>query len=187
MIAGKLGKTTKIMARKTMIECVESQTARKFFEENHIQGFVGGIEYIALKTGDEIVAMMSFGRPRFNKSYDYELLRFANKLSTTVVGGFSKLLKHFMSRNSGTIVSYADRSRSNGNVYIKNGFELVSTTEPGYGYTDGECLYSRHEFQKHKLESKLKVYDAGLTEEENMFANKYRKYFDCGQLVFQIG
>ncbi len=185
IIRNKLGLSERIMARKTKIIRVDSKTARMFFQENHIQGFVGGREYIALSLEDEIVCMMSFGDSRFNKNCDFELLRFANKLNCVVVGGFSRLLKEFRKTHHGaSIVSYADRSRSSGSVYEKNGFELVHVSSPGYGYTDGQRLFNRQEFQKHKLKEKLNFFDETLTEEENMFANKYRKYFDCGQITY---
>jgi hypothetical protein len=38
---------------------------------------------------------MTFGKPRFNKNYEYELVRFASKLGTKVIGGAGKLLKYF--------------------------------------------------------------------------------------------
>lgn len=38
---------------------------------------------------------MSFGKSRFNRKFEYELIRFASKLDMSIVGGASKLLSHF--------------------------------------------------------------------------------------------
>lgn len=186
IIRNKLGQSTRIFARNCDFKMSDSKTARKFFDDNHIQGFSGASHYLSLEYRGRTVAMMSFGKPRYNKNYCWELIRFACLLDHNVVGGFSRLLKRFRSLQSGSIISYADRTRSVGNVYEKNGFVLTHTTEPGYSWTDGHRSFHRSMFQKHKLVDLLEEFDPNLTEDENMFANRYFKYFDCGQLVYVL-
>ena len=41
---------------------------------------------------NELVSLITFGKSRINKNYDYEILRFCNLKNTNVVGAFSKLL-----------------------------------------------------------------------------------------------
>jgi hypothetical protein len=66
---------------------------------------------------------MTFSKPRFNRNYKYELVRFASKLGTQVIGGASKLLKYFeINYNPKSIISYADRRYSNGKLYYALGF-----------------------------------------------------------------
>lgn len=187
IIRSKLDITNRIMARKTKVVCVSSKEANKFFSSTHIQGFVSGKHYFALEFNGKYVAMMSFGTPRYDKSYDVELLRYSSDLNTTVVGGFSKLLKYYISINpAASIISYADARRSDGEVYRKNGFTFIKSTSPGYGYTDGEVSYNRNNYQKNKLINLLENFDPNLTESENMYNHNFRKFYDCGQLVFGI-
>ena len=136
---------------------------------------------------------MSFGKSRFNKNYEYELLRFSNKLNSFVAGGAQKLFKHSLEIiKPNSLISYCDVRFSSINpeetVYPKLGFEYISYSKPSYKYIDPETnrLYSRMQFQKHKLETKLKDFDASLSETENMFNNGYIKQYDCGNFVFSM-
>lgn len=192
MIKNRCSQSKKVYGRKTNIIQLESSDCIKFFNENHIQGFTSGSLYYGLENDGQIVCAISLGRPRFNSNkYEWELIRFANLLDHNVVGGFSKLLSFFRKTNSGNIISFADRQWSNGNLYITNGFKLSHITPPGYGWTDGGHLYSRIRFQKNKLEDLhnrgiLNIFDPNKSESENMFDNGYRRYWDCGQYVFEI-
>lgn len=50
---------------------------------------------LGLEYNDDIVAIMTFAKSRFNKGYNWELTRFCVKGGISVVGGFSRLLKAF--------------------------------------------------------------------------------------------
>lgn len=186
IISSRLGVTDKIFARKTTLVEVSKKDEKEFLEKSHIQGFTpSGICY-GLEYEGELVQLMSFGKPRFNKKYDWELIRSCNKLNTTVVGGASKLMSHFTKNNSGSVICYSDRRFGEGNVYLNIGFTFKESLAPGYSYVDNKAIYSRFKFQKAKLEGLLKVFDESLSEEANMFANNYRKLWDCGQNVYVI-
>lgn len=61
----------------------------------------------------------------------FELIRFANVLDYTVVGGLDKLLKAFTKEVfPDDIMTYADRDWSNGRSYERLGFERVGSTPP---------------------------------------------------------
>ena len=100
------------------------------------------------------------------------------------MGGASKLFKHFISNHKGTIISYANRRFSKGDVYEQLGFEFKGETKPNYYYVKGDQTYSRLKFQKHKLAKMLENYDPNLTEYENMLNNGYDKIYDCGNLIY---
>ena len=155
-------------------------------EENHLQGKdTSSIRY-GLFFDNELVSVMTFGKPRFNKNYDFELIRFASKLGFQVVGAFGKLLKHFtINFPDKSIISYADRRYSKGKVYLSNGFDLTNASKPNYFYVRGIEKYNRYQCQKHKLKNILgECFDENLTETENMIFNGFSKVFDCGNLVF---
>lgn len=126
----------------------------------------------------------SFSKSRFDKNYTWELIRMSSELDTVVVGGFQKILNYFRKMNPGSIITYADRRYSSGNSYIKAGFKFLYLTDPGYVWTDGTRVYSRYQTQKSKLKNLLNSYDTTKTENENMFANRFRLYYDCGHLKY---
>ena len=125
---------------------------------------------------------MTFGKPRFNNNYEWELIRLCWKAGVRVIGGAPKLFKYFKDKyNPTSIISYCDISKFNGKVYKKLGFELDGITEPTYVWVDnytGEVL-SRYQTMKHKL------VEQGLgtevqTEDEIMENLGYLKIYDCG-------
>lgn len=196
MILNKLGKSTRIYARNTECVTIRGAEARLFCMDNHLQGGCPSSVELALKYNGDIVAVMTFSKPRYNKNYDWELLRYCCKCGITVVGGASKLLSHFRRLHHGSIISYANLRWSEGKLYEKLGFTLINQSPPNYFYyktRDGVYpgwrvvnLESRIKYQKHKLPSILEHFDPKLTEKENMYMNGYRTIYDCGSLVYAL-
>ena len=129
---------------------------------------------------------MTFSKPRFNKNYDWELVRYCTIGDWSVIGGAGKLLKFFRDNYEGSIISYADRRWSDGNLYKGLGFTELENTKPAYFYTKDGIRYSRVMFQKHKLHKILDKFDESLSENDNMIMNGYSKVFDCGNKVFVL-
>jgi hypothetical protein len=176
---------TRIFARKCIVRDIDSKTSNMFLEANHLQGGDNSSIRYGLYFNDELVAVMTFGKPRFNKNHDWELIRFASKCGVNVVGGASKLLNHFRSSHSGSIVSYADRRYSDGNLYEQLGFVQVGVSNPNYWYVKGVEKLTRYACQKHKLKDVLgDGFDPNLSEFENMSLNGWTRVHDCGNIVF---
>lgn len=176
MLKSKLGVNERVFARKCSIVEVPFRVRKRFFEDNHIQGDSRCQICYGLEIGGRLVACMSFGKSRFNKKYQWELVRFAST-DVNVVGGFSKLLKHFRSRHPGSIISYADRTHSQGTVYRTNGFELVSQTKGNFWYVD-----SRFSKRLHRAAFVKKRIAPGdpRSGRQVMYDNGYRQIFGCG-------
>lgn len=191
VLLSKLGKTKKLFARKCTIKEVSTKDSKDFLERNHLQGSINSSVRLGLYYDGILVSLMTFGKTRRSKwkgTDNYELYRFCTVLDTTVIGGASKLLKYFeRNYNPNLVISYANRRWSTGNLYEKIGFEFLENSNPNYFYFkggDSAKLLSREQFQKHKLKDKLEFFDESLTETENMFNNKYRKIYDCGNKVY---
>lgn len=182
IIKSKLKLNKKIYARNCEKIVLNTYDKNIFLNENHIQGEDRSKIKLGLTYQNELMCVMTFCKPRFNKFYEWELSRFSNKSELNVIGGFSRLLKWFMNEYSGNIISYADRRYSNGNVYRKNGFELIRTNSPSYYYVDKNCLqrFNRMKFQK----KYIGAYDC--TEYEKAREMGYNKIFDCGTLSFVL-
>lgn len=182
-INGLLGLNERIFARKCIVKQVETKAANKFLENNHIQGACSAKYKIGLYYNDELVSLMTFGKSRF--ADEFELIRFCNKLNTNVIGGASKLFKHFIKMHSEikTIISYADRRWSVGNLYEKIGFAKQAITKPNYFYVKNFLRENRMKYQKHKLVAA--GYDNDKTESEIMNDLGYRKIYDCGTIKYE--
>jgi hypothetical protein len=132
---------------------------------------------------NEIQAVMSFSKSRYNKKYEWELIRYASE--HTVIGGAGKLFKYFVNKfDPISIISYADLRWNNGEMYNKIGMVYSHTSLPNYWYVIDNNLIHRSAFQKHKLKNKLKKYDPNKTEWENMKMNNIYKFWDCGNNVY---
>ncbi len=187
VIKSKLGLNERIFARKCAIRKIDNVIKTEFLNNNHLQGNCSSSINIGLYYDNELVSVMTFGKSRYNKNYEYELIRFCNKLNLNVIGGASKLLSYFIKNYTPkSLISYANRRWSDGNMYNKLGFNLINTSEPNYFYflPTEYILHSRLKFQKHKLSQIFHNYDETLTETENMYNNDYRKIYDCGNYVF---
>jgi hypothetical protein len=187
MIRSKLNlNVNKFQARKLTLKNVDRKSEKEFLEHYHLQGFTNSKICLGLYNGDTLLSIASFGKPRFNKKYDWELLRFCVADGCSIAGGLSRLVKNFIKDNPGRLISYCDRMKSNGSSYIAAGFKLVNSTNPGYYWTNGNEIINRLKTTHTELNKWLPTYDNSLSQVENMFANRFRRFWDCGQLVFEI-
>ena len=165
---------------------LSNSEAKEFFSTTHIQGYAKSDIAIGLRYNGELVGAMSFGKPRFNQQYQFELIRLSFALSTKIVGGAEKMFKHFITENRPiSIISYCNIAKFSGKVYERLGFENKGLTKPNYTWVDVETgdNLTRYQTMKHKL------VEAGLgsideSEDQIMHRLGYSKIYDCGNLKF---
>ncbi len=175
----------RIYARKCEVREIGVQEKQKFLDKYHVQGGDKSSVRLGLFQGSRLVAVMTFSKARFTDKCEWELSRYATVANFTIVGGAGKLLSYFERKfKPKSIVSYADRRWSTGNVYGKLGFTLDHTSPPNYWYVKTFVRENRMKFQKHRLGSILEKFDENLSESDNMRINGYWKIFDCGNLVY---
>ena len=194
VLLNKCGISTRVHARKLQVVNLSNHQdfVKQYLEENHLQGNCPSSIKLGLqdpKTGI-VYSIMTFGKSRFDKNIEYELLRFCNLKYHNVRGAASKLMSAFEKYYTPvSIVSYANRDWSMGNLYRAIGFVYSHTAEPNYIYTDFNFnIIKRQQVQKHKLknflESRNQVFYENLSERDNMINNNYRVYYDTGNLVY---
>jgi very-short-patch-repair endonuclease len=196
-IMSMLGFNKTIYARKCDIVDLTFQEKKIFLNENHIQGDSNSSINIGLKYNNEIVAAMTFSKERviYNGKQDkghYELIRYANKLGYNVVGGFSKLLSHFIKENSAeSLKTFCDARWSGINplntVYSKCGFKYIGLTKPNYWYMHKTNMLNRkhrYNFTKHSILKNHTELDPNKTEWELMKELGYNRIWDCGNMKF---
>ena len=192
MIKNILGMTPKkIYARQCKICDVDSKTSMRFLDENHIQGRCKAKYHYGLYHNGELVSLMTFGKTRqqrkHNENYDdtWELLRFCNRLNTTVIGGASKLLKHFINEvKPKRILSYSDKRWSTGNLYKKLGFTHTHDSKPNYFYVINHHRENRFKYRKGELVRQ--GYDPSKSEHEIMLERGIPRIYDCGTMAFEM-
>lgn len=181
VIRSKLGKSENVIyARKCEFKIIESKVANEFCIINHLQGKVNASICYGLYYGDLLVMVATFGKPRYRKDVDLELLRMCSLMNYSIIGGASKLL----SKIDKSIVSYGNKRWSNGNVYKKLGFEYLYDSPPSHYYSKCGKMWHRSSFMKHKLPLIIKDYDPSLTAVENCYRNGYGRIWDCGSSVW---
>lgn len=89
----------KINARDCEIKSINQPTYRQFVNQHHKQKYARASHIYGLFHNDELVQLMSFGKPRFNKNYQWEVIRECTKTDYSVRGGTSKLWKFFLENN----------------------------------------------------------------------------------------
>lgn len=173
--------TERVYARNCSIIEISHSQKKEFLNKHHIQGTgPGGITY-GLEYKGDVVAVMTF----VSTQKEVVLNRYAT--SVNVVGGFSKLLKHFQRNHKWSrMVSFADRRWSNGGVYTRTGWTLEHIIPPEYKYIIGNQPQHKFAFRRKALEKKLANFDPLLSEWENMKAHGYDRIWDCGKLRFVL-
>jgi hypothetical protein len=172
-----------VFARNTRVVNVSKRTKKEFFEQYHIQGTgAGSITYALIDQSNTPVAMMTFIK---RAPTSYELNRYAT--SKRVVGGFSKLLKHFQQNNQwDEIVSFADLRISDGNLYEKTGWIKDKVLYPDYYWCKSGERFHKFGFRHKFLPQVLEHYDPTLSENENCKANGYHKIYNCGLIRYKL-
>ena len=179
--------TTRIYARNCGVKEISSKEAREFLDKYHFQNYSSSNIKLGLYYKNELVEVMTFGKPRFNKNYEYELIRLCTSSSYKVIGGSQKLFKYFLNKyNPKSIISYCDVSKFTGDVYEKLGFTLVEYTQPNYVWTNYISTFPRYLTQKHKLKEMFNDLSDDYTEDSAMMSHGYVKIYDCGNAKYEF-
>lgn len=182
-----LSPKSKLYARKLKLGIIDNSKANEFLGLYHLQGAVSNqIICLGLIHDNELVQLMTFGVPRYNKNYEWELLRLCTHKDYKVVGGAERLFKHFIKTYSPkSIISYCDKSKFSGDVYERLGFESIRINSPTKHWSKDD---------KHILDSLLLTrgydqlfgtnYGKGTSNEQLMLNDGWRSVYDCGQQVW---
>ena len=172
-------------SKKCVVVDVTSYRATEFCNRNHIRGYVNSSIRLGLEYEGELVSLLLVSKSRFERG-KHEITRFCSSLGVVIVGGLSRLIHHLKDRGVKHLITYADLRFGDGESYAKAGFTRLKDTHVGYGWVKNRTLYPRQAFQKHKLKGLFENYDESHTEDQIMFDNGYRKFYDCGNAKYQI-
>lgn len=175
-------------ARKCEVRQVDRSDAVKFTNEYHIQHSCNGqVLNYGLYLNDELIQIMTFGKPRYNNKYDYELLRLCSSTNVNVIGGASKLFHAFMLDNTkSSVISYCDLSKFTGTVYEKIGMSLKTKTQPNKVWSKDAKKITQNLLNQRGYDQLFNVhYGKGTSNEQLMLENGWLPVYDCGQAVYE--
>lgn len=196
-----------IYARNCNINIVDKTNEVEFLNNNHIQGYARSFISYGLFYKNELVQLLSFGKPRFNKNYQWEIIRDCTKKDYTVIGGTSKLWQHFLENNSvRSCVCYSyPHNGEYTNKYTQHcGFINIEKTKPQKKiYFEGEWGREIKRIDKSILEvhgvdrllggsfghdrsNEQILIDLGFKKKyEDWYSPQIDSYFPCG-IVYKI-
>lgn len=173
----------------TVKEIEDKKVIKNFLNTYHFQNSCKGtLVAIGLFFNDLLIGLMTFGKPRYNRNFQWELLRLCYHSDYTVQGGTQKMFKYFLSNYKPTsIISYCDKSKFSGETYLKLGFTLLDYNQPSKHW------YNIKTYQ-HITDNLLRQQGAdrllgtnggkGSSNEEIMLQNGFVEVYDCGQSTY---
>lgn len=175
-----------VYARDCDIEYIDVNKTRSFLEQYHIQGYTSSSINIALSYQDEILGVMTFGKPRYDYDNDYEIIRLAYKNGIRIIGGTERMFKHIVADyNIKSVITYVDIAKFTGKSYSKLGFKSDKSmiTSPNYVWVNirSNEVLPRYQTMKHLL-VKQGLGEADKTEDEIMESMGFFKVYNSGNL-----
>lgn len=177
----------RLFARNLNIGSLDKKEADLFIDKYHLQGKCrGNVVNLGLFDGDDLIQVMTFGKPRYNKKYENELLRLCTRSDCYVVGGAERLFTYFIRNfNPESIISYCDRSKFSGAVYERLGMELVSVAEPAKVWSCGSDKITDNLLRQRGFDQLFNAnFGKGTSNEELMLQHGWLPVYDCGQHVY---
>lgn len=190
-IVSLLQNNSTLYARKCSLQEVSNTQCDDFLNKYHLQGSCRGQSIrLGLFDGDELIQIMTFGKPRYNKKFSYELLRLCTKPGYKVVGGAQRLFSHFRnSYNPLSVISYCDLSKFTGDVYLKLGMHLLRITNPTrhwYNLKTGKHFTDAF-VRQHGADQLLGTnYGIGTNNSDILRDHGFVEVYDCGQAVYTL-
>lgn len=177
-----------VYARNCELREVNKKECDAFLNNYHLQNTCRGqvIRY-GLYHNDELVEIMTFGKSRYNKNYNYELLRLCSHKDYHVVGGSEKLFKRFLKDyNPQSIISYCDYSKFSGEVYKRLGMTFVKLTKPNKIWSKGKVKITNNLLNQRGADQLIGTHDGkGTSNKDIMIREGWAEIYDCGQKVFE--
>lgn len=178
-----------LYARKLEFKEVKLKDAVEFLNKYHLQNSCKGQKIcLGLYHNNELVQLMTFGKPRYNKNFEWELLRLCSHSDYMIVGGAEKIFKHFVEDICPNgVVSYCDVSKFNGGVYETLGFEKHIAGPSKHWYRQSDNMHITDNLLRQRGYDQLfdANYGKGTSNEELMLEHDFLPIYDCGQTTYK--
>ena len=192
-IANLFAQKEQVYARKCDVVEISKKEAKEFLDKYHIQGSCNGASVnLGLVHQGKLVQVTTFGKPRYNRKFEWEILRLCSATGFSVIGGASRMFSYFkQANNPESILSYCDRSKFNGDVYLHMGMKLASEGTPNkHWYSPKSSERMQHitdNFLRQRGFDQIfgTSFGKGTSNEALMIERGYLPVYDCGQMRFE--
>lgn len=184
-IIGLLIDRDRVYARECEIREVGKEESDAFLDANHIQGKARDKVRVGLFHDGELISVMTFGKPRYSKKVEWELIRYCS--TKNVIGGAERLFAFFLSNYSpSSVVSYCDLSKFSGDVYKKLGFTFKGAHIGKHWYNMKTKQHITDNLLRQRGFDRLfgTSYGKGTSNAELMLNHGFVEVYDCGQATY---
>ena len=192
-IRSKIGKNEiSIGARKCEVKNIIQNECNFFLEKYHVQGkTIGQKVCIGLFYNNSLVGVMSFGQPRFNKNFKWELIRLCFKENMSIPGGVSKMWQYFKKINNPTnCICYLNLNLGGDQIHLSD-FKFIKYNKPG-GYwihTKTAQIVTNNSLRMRGAsrfigDDNLTKYPKGMDNREIMRLEGFVEMYDNGNAVY---
>jgi hypothetical protein len=171
----------KIFARKCSVSKIDKTEAKKFLQENHLQGACAVDSAYGLFHLNELVACITYGTHHRGPTKKIILNRMCCKLNYLIIGGFSKIFKYSLKDVDKEIITWSDNRWSDGDIYKKLGFVFSDNIPPDYSYYKNGS-YGKKRNSKQSMKKSNTGCPKDMTERDWCLENNYFRIWDCGKI-----
>lgn len=180
----------RLYARNLTVKLVHGGVARRFWQDNHLQGPVHCTVNIGLYDSDGVLrALLGIGRKNHGSRVSlpdgtWDIQRYATL--GVIVGGFTKLLAHAETLVPvDTWTSWSDNDISDGGMYQAAGFTVDKRQAPSYSYVGRRTKWERVHRSTYTKQRFINdpdlTYQSGQTEHDAALTNKLYRIYDAGK------
>lgn len=190
-IINKFKPMQEVRAEACEIKEVGAEEAKSFLNAYHPQNSTNAKVRLGLFFEGKLVELMTFGNPRFNKNYQWELLRLCARPGYHIIGGKDALFGRFKEKyGPSDVLVYCDLSKLSGKIYESLGFRLLKKAQPSlHWYNPKTGTHITNTFLWAKGFDRLFGTDYGKQANNNelMLLHGFVEIYDCGQATFVWG
>ena len=174
-------------ARHCVVKEISAKLTAEFLNQYHLQNYAKDKIRLGLFYNDELSAVMTFGKPRYNKGYEWELIRYCSPIYN-ISGGAEKLFKSFVNQyNPQSIISYCDVSKFSGQVYHKLKFKKIRVSQPArhWYHPKTKQHFTDNLVRQRGVDQLLGTnYGKGTSNEALLLEHGFVEIYDCGQATY---
>lgn len=190
-----ISKPIKISAHKCSVRKIPQRDANGFLKDYHIQGASKGQSdcYGLFSSHGDLLAVATFGKPRYNRNFEYEWIRYSVCKGYRIHGGAQKLFSRFVKDVSPvSVISYVDFNHTTRKTFLDYmGFSMD-------GYSSPSLVWNRISDNRTVSQSSVNLIGAdrilgtsygsvkysGLTNEDILLKEDFVKVYTSGNLLY---
>lgn len=162
------------------------EVTNQFLKENDIhQTCRGQLVSFGLVKDEQVYQVMTFGKPKYDHSYNVQMMRMCTRRGFEITGGFDRL-SHFASADYGLsrIIAYCDRSKYTGREHEQLGMKLARVTPPQLVWSKDKKKITANLLRAHGYDKLFGTSYSDDADEQHMLESGWLPVYDCGQRVY---